>query len=132
MSGGGPAGMPGLSHPEVDAYLDALGPEHRAGLAELRTTLRELLCEAEECMSYGVPGYRVRGVVVAGFAAAKRHLSYFPHSGSVLPRMADELSGYSWSRGTLRFPVGSTLPRPLVRRLLDLRLEEVQEPAGPG
>lgn len=120
--------MPGVSDPRVDAYLDALGPEHRAGLVELRATLRELLPEAEECMSYGVPGYRLDGAVVAGFAAAKRHLSYFPHSGSVLPQVADELSGYSWSRGTLRFPVGSTLPRPLVQRLLDLRLEQVRGP----
>lgn len=120
--------MPGVSDPRVDAYLDALGPEHRAGLVELRATLRELLPEAEECMSYGVPGYRLDGAVVAGFAAAKRHLSYFPHSGSLLPQVADELSGYSWSRGTLRFPVGSTLPRPLVQRLLDLRLEQVRGP----
>jgi uncharacterized protein YdhG (YjbR/CyaY superfamily) len=132
MSGGGQGRAPGVPDPEVDAYLDALGPEHRAGLADLRATLRELLPEAEECMSYGVPGYRVHGAVVAGFAAAKGHLSYFPHSGSVLPRVADELSEYSWAKGTLRFPVGSTLPRPLVRRLLDLRLAQVRAAHHPG
>ena len=45
----------------------------------------------------------MRGKVVAGFAAFKHHLSYFPHSGTVLPQLPEEVAGYEGSRGTLQF-----------------------------
>jgi len=58
---------------------------------------------------------------VAGYAYFKKHCSYFPHSGSVLPELADELSGYTWSKGTLQFSPDEPLPADLVRRLVEVR-----------
>jgi uncharacterized protein YdhG (YjbR/CyaY superfamily) len=66
----------------------------------------------------------VDGVVVAGFGAFKNHLSYFPHSGSVLPVLAEELASYQTSRGTLRFAVDDPLPRSLVERLIEVRVAQ--------
>jgi uncharacterized protein YdhG (YjbR/CyaY superfamily) len=40
---------------------------------------------AEQCISYGMPAFKVRGKTIAGFAAFKNDLSYLPHSGSVIP-----------------------------------------------
>jgi uncharacterized protein YdhG (YjbR/CyaY superfamily) len=65
--------------------------------------------------------------VIAGFAAFKNHLSYLPHSGSVLNRLPEELAGYEKSSGALRFPVDQPLPGPLVKKLIDVRLREVLE-----
>ncbi len=56
-----------------------------------RTTILEVVPTAEQCISYSMPAFKMDGKVVAGFAAFKNHLSYFPHSGSVLPQLADEL-----------------------------------------
>lgn len=64
------------------------------------------------------------GKTVAGFAAFKRHLSYLPHSGSVFPELAGELTGYEYSSGALRFAVDEPLPAELVRKLLDVRLRQ--------
>jgi uncharacterized protein YdhG (YjbR/CyaY superfamily) len=58
---------------------------------------------------------------VAGFAAFKDHLSYFPHSGSALPELAEELDRYSASKGTLQFPVDKPLPKALVKKLIAVR-----------
>ncbi len=63
-------------------------------------------------------------MTIAGFAAFKRHLSYLPHSGSVFPRLADELRGYSRSSGALRFDIACPLPAPLVEKLIVVRLAE--------
>ena len=76
-------------------------------------------------MSYGVPAFRVHGRPVAGFAAFTRHLSYFPHSDTVLSELADQLEGYSTSAGTLRFAVDQPLPDDLVRALLEVRVAEI-------
>ena len=78
-------------------------------------------------MSYGVPAFKIGGKAVAGYARAKRHCSYFPHSGQVLGRVEPELlEGYDWSKGTLRFPVDRVLDEALVRRLVELRLEMLE------
>ena len=113
-----------VSAQEIDQYLDALEEPKRATLTLLRQTILDVLPEAEQGISYGVPAFRVRGKTIAGFAAFKNHLSYLPHSGSVFPQLKDELQGYSTSSGALRFGIGHALPAPLVERLIAVRLQQ--------
>lgn len=109
----------------IDDYLDGAPEPHRTTLRHLRETLRVILPDAEEGMSYGVPAFMVGGKPVAGYAHLKKHCSYFPHSGSVLAEHAGELEGYEWSKGTLRFAPDTPLPETLVRRLVASRLAEL-------
>ena len=110
---------------EVDEYLNALDEPKRSTLDTLRRTILEIVPDAEQVISYRVPAFRVGGKTVAGFAAFKDHLSYLPFSGSVLGKLADELEGYAMTKSALHFPVDRPLPKPLVARLIALRLEEV-------
>ncbi len=72
----------------TDGYLDALEEPERSTLQTLRRTILEIVPEAEEVISYGLPAFRARGETIAGFAAFKQHLSYLPFSGSVLGELA--------------------------------------------
>jgi uncharacterized protein YdhG (YjbR/CyaY superfamily) len=110
---------------EVDAYLAALEEPKRSTLEALRRTILEVAPDAEQVISYRVPAFKVGGKTIAGFAAFKNHLSYLPFSGSVIPRLADELTGYSGTKSALHFPVDEPLPKPLVRKLIAARLEEL-------
>ena len=114
-----------MSAQEIDQYLEALEEPKRGTLALLRERILDVLPDAEQGMSYGVPAFRVQGKTVAGFAAFKDHLSYLPHSGSVFPQLADELAGYTFSKGALRFDVARALPASLVERLVEVRLRQV-------
>ena len=96
----------------------------RTTLAWLRQTILAIVPEAEQGISYGVPAFKVRGRTIAGFAAFKNHLSYLPHSGSVLTELDDELQGYSTSSGALRFGIDEPLPAPLVEKLIAVRLQQ--------
>jgi uncharacterized protein YdhG (YjbR/CyaY superfamily) len=109
---------------EIDRYLEDLEEPKRSTLAELRRMILEILPDAEQGLSYGVPAFRVGGKTVAGFAAFKNHLSYVPHSGSVFPELTGDLAGYPRSTGALRFPVDSVLPRELVEKLIRVRLAQ--------
>lgn len=109
----------------VDAYLAALEEPKRGTLEALRRTILEIVPDAEEVISYRVPAFRVDGKTIAGFAAFKNHLSYLPFSGSVLPRLADELAGYSGTKSALHFPIDQPLPTALVEKLIAARLEEL-------
>jgi uncharacterized protein YdhG (YjbR/CyaY superfamily) len=114
-----------MSAHEIDAYLQGLDEPKRSTLQQLRQTILEIVPDAEECISYGLPAFRVHGKVIAGFAAFKNHLSYLPHSGSVLPELADELAGYQGTRGSLHFPVDQPLPSALVEKLIATRLRQI-------
>ncbi|MEI6362314.1 MAG: DUF1801 domain-containing protein [Actinomycetes bacterium] len=114
-----------MSAQEIDAYLADVPEPQRTTLEALRSTLRSLLPEAEEGLAYGVPAFKVDGTGVAGFAAYQRHCSYFPMSGGILPALAEDLAGYTTSKGALKFPVDRPLPKTLVRRLVKARLAEI-------
>jgi uncharacterized protein YdhG (YjbR/CyaY superfamily) len=113
-----------VSAEEVDQYLASLQEPKRTTLARLRETILDLVPDAEQGISYGVPAFKVRGTTIAGFAAFKNHLSYLPHSGSVFGDLRDDLQGYSTSSGALRFGVDEPLPAPLVAKLIEVRLRQ--------
>jgi uncharacterized protein YdhG (YjbR/CyaY superfamily) len=113
-----------MSAQEIDEYLDGLAEPKRSTLARLRQTILDILPEAEQGISYGLPAFKVEGKTIAGFAAFKNHLSYLPHSGSVFPQLSDELQGYTTSTGALRFGVDEPLPAPLVQKLIAVRLRQ--------
>jgi uncharacterized protein YdhG (YjbR/CyaY superfamily) len=113
-----------VSAQEIDHYLDALDEPKRTTLARLRQTILDILPEAEQGISYGLPAFKVQGKTIAGFAAFKNHLSYLPHSGSVFPQLTEELQGYSTSSGALRFGIDEPLPAPLVEKLIAVRLRQ--------
>ena len=117
-----------MSRGEIDRYLAALDEPKRSTLGRLRESILETVPEAEECISYGMPAFRLDGKVVAGFAAFKNHLSYLPHSGSVLPALGDDLAGYEMTKGSLHFAVDTPLPKRLVKKLIATRLRQLSSP----
>jgi len=110
---------------EVDEYLAGLDETKRATLEALRATILAVVPDAEQGLSYGVPAFKVQGKAVAGFAAHKAHLSYLPHSGSVVAELGDALAGHETSKGSVKLPVDEPLPRPLVEQLIAARLREL-------
>lgn len=114
-----------MTRQEIDGYLGALDESKRRALEELRETILAIIPEAEEGIAYGMPAFRIRGKAVAGFGAFARHLSYFPHSGTVLAQLPDDVAGYTTSKGTLQFGIEAPLPRALVEKLIATRLREL-------
>ena len=115
-----------MSQQEIDGYLAALDEPKRSTLEDLRRSILEVIPEAEQGISYGMPAFKVGGKVVAGFAAFKNHLSYLPHSGSVLPELGEDVTGYESTKGSLHFAVDEPLPKDLVEKLIAVRLRQLQ------
>ncbi|HYU93737.1 MAG TPA: DUF1801 domain-containing protein [Actinomycetota bacterium] len=113
-----------MSVTEIDDYLDALEEPKRATLSQLRDTIMAIVPDAEQCISYGMPAFKVRGKTIAGFAAFKNHLSYLPHSGSVIAKLSKETEGYTSTGGSLHFAIDKPLPKSLVKKLLAVRMDE--------
>lgn len=104
----------------INEYLRTVPPDQRAALNKLRRTIRSAFPRAEECISYGIPAFRLDGRVVAWFAAAAHHCSFFP--GGVLDTFTSELADYETSKGTIRFQPDHPLPAGLVKKLIKARM----------
>lgn len=116
-----------MSSKEVDAHLKNVPSPQKETLNQLRATIREIIPEAEEVISYGFPGYRLNGKIICGFDAFKNHCSFFPHSSLVIPALEKELQGFKTSKGALQFPVDKPLTKALVRKLIQTRIKILKE-----
>ncbi len=69
-----------MSAEEVDRYLSEIDEPKRATLQRLRQSILKVIPDAEQGISYGMPAFRVKGKVVAGFAAFKKITSPTHHT----------------------------------------------------
>ena len=115
-----------MTKKEVDTYLSAVPEPQRSTLKELRKLIRAALPNAEECLSYNMPAFKLEGQVIAGFASARNHCSYYPFSGRTLTTLSAEVSKYVTTKGSLHFAVDKCIPATLVNKLVKTRLKEVK------
>lgn len=108
----------------VEAYLANLPEPARTTLQKLRASVRAAAGpDATERISYQMPAFRYKGSLV-WYAAFKEHCSFFPGSSSLFEDLAEDLAGYSTSKGTIRFPLDTPLPASLVRKIVRRRMAE--------
>ncbi len=107
-----------------DEYLAALPDDKRAALKRLRRTIQAAAPGAEECMSYGLPAFRLDGKVLVLFGATAKHCSFYPGSGTAVEANKGDLKGYSTSKGTIHFDADQPLPAALVRKIVRYRVAE--------
>ena len=110
---------------DVDEYLAAVPQPARSTLNKIRAAIRSAVPpEATETISYGIPAFKHKGVLV-WFAAFSNHCSFFP-TASVIEAFKDELKAFSTSKGTIQFPTDKPLPAALVKKMVKLRVEQIE------
>jgi uncharacterized protein YdhG (YjbR/CyaY superfamily) len=107
----------------IDEYIAALEPPFRKALTRLRAVLRDAAPEAEEVVSYSMPGIGRYGALVT-YDAFARHYSLFPMGNSVLNAMSGDIAPWRKGPGTLQFTLEDELPEALIRRIVEARLAE--------
>ena len=115
----------------IDEYLAGVSNEKRAALEKLRSAIKSAVPKAEECISYGIPAFRVGGRLLVGFGAAANHCAFYPGAFPVQAHK-DQLEAYDTSKGTIRFQAAKPLPVALVRKLVKTRIAEraVRQPVA--
>ena len=106
----------------IDEYLARVNPKQRAALQKLRQTIRTVMPNAEECISYGIPAFRLNGRSVVFFGAWADHCSFYPGRSVTLKKFRDDLKDFETSKGTIRFSPQKPLPSALVKRLVKARI----------
>jgi len=107
----------------IDEYLATVSDDKRRALEKLRKAIRAAAPQAEECISYRLPAFRQKRLLV-GFGATVNHCSFFLMSSETVAAHQEELAKYDTSKGTIRFQANRPLPDALVRKLVKARIAE--------
>ena len=120
--------MERLKASTVDEYIAAFPPEVRAILRQIRKVVRNAAPEAEEGISYGIPAYRLDGVLVY-FAAFKKHIGFYPpvRGNVALEKAVDRYAG---EKGNLQFPLDEPMPLKLIERITKFRVKQNRDEAA--
>ena len=107
----------------IQDYLFSYSPAVRERLEQVRTCIKEIIPDAEEVFSYGVPAFKLKKVVVM-YAAHKEHIGFYPMPETI-EAFKDKLTNYSCAEGTVRFPHNKELPLELIREMVRFRLSKM-------
>lgn len=99
-------------------------PEHiQLQLNLLRETIKAAVPMATEVISYGMPAFKLKRILVY-FAAYKNHIGLYPTASGVEAFKA-KLTNYKSSKGAIQFPINQPLPLDLITQIVKFRLNEV-------
>jgi uncharacterized protein YdhG (YjbR/CyaY superfamily) len=110
----------------IDEYLAGVKPDQRRALEELRRAIRAVVPNAEECISYGIPAFRLNGRSLVFFGAWSNHCAFYPGSSVTLKKFRKDLKDFQTSKGTIRFSPDEPLPVALVRKLVQTRSANIR------
>jgi uncharacterized protein YdhG (YjbR/CyaY superfamily) len=109
----------------VDEYIDMQPPTAQVALERVRGAIAKAVPDAEECISYHIPAFKLHGRVLLYFAGWKEHYSVYPASDSMAAAFEGELDRHRVSKGTLRFPLSEPVSVKLIGRIAKFRAEEM-------
>jgi len=112
----------------VTSYLEEASPERRAALQRLRQLCHELLQEYEECIEYGMPGYKRNGTVEVAFASQKQYASLYILKEDVVNEYRAVLAGCDIGKGCIRFRHPDRIDFDVVGSLLRSTVESQSAP----
>src|SRR5512133_921126 len=97
----------------IDEYLAGVSADQQIALAKLRKIIHAVAPKVEECISYGIPAFRLDGRSLVFFGAWANHCSFYPGSSKTLKKFQSDLKGFQITKGTIRFPPDNPLPHAL-------------------
>ncbi len=110
----------------IDLYIAAFPEKTQLLLQKVRAIIKEIIPQAEEIISYGIPTFNLNKTHVVHFAAFKNHLGFFP-TPSAISAFTKELENYKTSKGTIQFLYNQEIPYDLIKKIVAFRLKEVEK-----
>jgi uncharacterized protein YdhG (YjbR/CyaY superfamily) len=111
---------------EIDKFFATVEEPKRSTLEEMRRRILEVVPDAEQTIKYGMPAFLKDGWCFVCIAPFKNHINWSPYSSNVFVQLQDELAGYAVSKGSMQFAVDKPLPKTLVKKLIRVRLAEIE------
>jgi uncharacterized protein YdhG (YjbR/CyaY superfamily) len=107
---------------DIDEYISGYPKEIQQFLQKVRATIKKAAPQAVETISYGMPAFKMNGLLV-WFAAHSKHIGFYPKASGI-EAFKKELSEYKWAKGTVHFPFDKPMPLGLITKIVEFRVNE--------
>ena len=107
---------------DIDQYISGFPKETQQLLQQIRTAIKKAAPKAEEVISYGMPGFKLNGMLV-WFAGYKNHIGFYPKPSGI-EAFRKELSVYKYAKGSVQLPLDKPLPTALITKIVKFRMAE--------
>lgn len=108
---------------DIDEYIAGFPKDVQEKLEKIRMTIKNVVPEAEETISYKMPTFNLKGKYLIYFAAHKKHIALYPAPIGI-EEFKEEIAPYESGRGTLQFPLDKPIPFSLIRKIVKYRAKE--------
>jgi uncharacterized protein YdhG (YjbR/CyaY superfamily) len=107
---------------DIDTYIANQPKEAAIRLEKIRQVIKDMVPDAEEVISYGMPAFKFHGILI-WFAGHKNHVGLYPKASGI-EAFKKELSIYKWAKGSVQFPLDKPLPTELIKKIIKYRVKE--------
>ncbi|XOV94157.1 MAG: iron chaperone [Bacteroidota bacterium] len=107
----------------IENYINAFPEETQEILKKIRQLIKETAPEADELISYGMPGYKLNNRPLVYFAGYKNHIGFYA-TPSGHAEFEKELSIYPQGKGSVQFPLSKPIPYDLIKKIVLFREKE--------
>ena len=108
----------------IDEYLSNVDAINRAELERVRQIIRQSIPDAEEVMTYGMPGFKYHGKYLVSYGAFANHMSIFPGADAI-EQLKPKLDKFKTSKGTVQFTLDNPLPAKTISQLVMARKKDI-------
>jgi uncharacterized protein YdhG (YjbR/CyaY superfamily) len=110
----------------IDEYIADFPKETRDILEKIRETIKKVVPEAEETISYAIPTFKLNGVYLIHFAGFKNHIGFYA-TPKGHEEFKEELSTYKQGKGSVQFPLNKPIPYDLIKRIVEFRVKKITQ-----
>lgn len=114
---------------DIDEYIAGFPSDTQEILEQIRLTIKKVVPEAEEAISYGIPTFNLNGTYLIYFAAYKKHIGFYPVSSEIVELDNDFAAFKTSGKGTIQFPLNKPMPLNLIAKLVEFKVKENIEKA---
>jgi uncharacterized protein YdhG (YjbR/CyaY superfamily) len=108
----------------IDDYVAQYSGPEKVALENIRSIVQTTVPDAEEVITYSMPGFKYKGNYLIAFSIFKDHIGLFPTSGPI-ESLKEKLADFKTSKGGIQFTAQKPLPDSLIKEILLIRVSEI-------
>lgn len=108
----------------IEEYINSFPVDIQEKLTTLRNMIKEVVPNADETISYGMPTFKLKTNLVH-FAAFKNHIGFYPTPSAIMA-FKEKLISFKTSKGAIQFPINDPLPLELIKEIVLFRIKELE------
>ena len=111
----------------IDDYFEKIDDQRRKKIERIRRIGKNVVPNAEETISYGMPTLKYKGHAFLGFDIHKNHIGIYPYGGEEISLSKRDLSNFKTSKGAIQIPLDKEISESLLKKIIVHRISRINK-----